>query len=407
MRALVITPTLPPRPGLDVNGVYQRHALFIGALASVAQRLRIVHLVPASVIGAWPDGAALDSAQSAHWGCPVSVALLPRRVRPQSFYTHYLAGIAAAAAQPQLYPFAGAAVGAALRAELAAAPDLVLAMSLPAMLALRAAGMQPRNLYFDVDDVPHLVRLRASLQPPLRPGQLLALAQLPALLAATGAAVRAARASFVCSPADRLALRRVGVAGAAVVPNATDLPAAAPPLPQAPTLLFLGACHHPPNVAAAERLARRILPLVRAELPAARLLLAGDGSDRLAFAALPGVSGLGFVPDLATLYATTRVVCAPITSGSGTRLKLLEAAAYARAMVATRIGAEGLAFVDGQHILLRDSDADIAAACVRLLREDALAHRLGEAARALVREQYQAAAIRDQLARRFAADFPA
>jgi glycosyltransferase involved in cell wall biosynthesis len=56
----------------------------------------------------------------------------------------------------------------------------------------------------------------------------------------------------------------------------------------------------------------------------------------------------GFVDDLSALYAETRIVCCPIVIGSGTRIKLVEAASYARPIVATRIGAEGLDFRDGR-----------------------------------------------------------
>jgi glycosyltransferase involved in cell wall biosynthesis len=402
MKVLIVTPTLPPRP-VDVNGVYKRHALFVAALAAVAGRVRIAHLVPPATIAAHADAARLDRAQSDYWQCEVGVALLPRRSRRETAYNHYVAGMVGADAQPPFHPFAGAELGQALRAELESSPDLVLAMSLPAMLALRASGVRPANLFFDFDDVPHRVRLRASLQAPLRPGKVLYLAHIPALVAAARDAVRRSRTAFVCSEPDRRHLQRWGIAGnAVVVPNAVALPPAPPPLPAAPTLLFLGVFHYGPNVEAAERLVRRILPLVRAEVPDARLLLAGDGSDRLGFAGADGVSGLGFVPDLAALYAAARVVCAPIVNGGGTRLKLVEAAAYARPMVATRIGAEGLVFADGEHILLRDDDAGIAAACVRLLRDDALATRLGQAARAAMRTHYVAAAIRDRLAGIFA-----
>lgn len=409
MQALVVTPTLPPRAGLDVNGVYKRHALFIRALADVAGRVRIVHLVPPATIAANPDAARLDREQSDYWQCAVGVALLPRRSRPETAYAHYVAGMFGADAQPALYPFAGGDLGPALAAELAAAPDLVLAMTLPGMLALRASGARPANLFFDFDDVPHRVRLRASLQAPLRPGKLAYLAHIPALLAAARDGARRSRATFVCSDLDRRHLHRWGIAGNAVtVPNAVALPPAPPKLPADPTLLFLGAFHYAPNVEAAERLACRILPLVRAEVPGARLLLAGDGSDRLPFAArAPDVAYLGFVPDLAALYEGARVVCAPLVNGGGTRLKLVEAAAHARPMVATRIGAEGLDFVDGEHILLRDDDAGIAAACVRLLRDDALAARLGAAARARAATEYEAGAIRGRLARVFAGSVPA
>jgi glycosyltransferase involved in cell wall biosynthesis len=405
MHALVITPTLPPRVGLDVNGVYKRHALFISALSAVAKQIHIIHLVPPAAIKAFSDATQLDHDQSMYWRCTVSVSLLARRSRQETVYNHYVAGAFTSAQQPSLYPFGGTDLARALRQRIDdLAPDIVLAMTLPAMMALRASGARPSNLFFDFDDVPHRVRVRASLQSPLRPGKLAYLAHVPALVAAARHGARSSRATFTCSDVDRRHLIRWGIAGnVAVIPNAVTLPLAPPRLAKEPTLLFLGAFHYGPNVEAAERLVRRIFPLVRAHLPQARLLIAGDGSDRLpvAGAAPARVEYLGFVSDLDSLYARSRVVCAPIANGGGTRLKLVEAAAYGKPMVATRIGAEGLDFIDGVHILLREHDTDIAEACIRLLRNDTLAVQLGNAAQIMVRHRYEVEAIRSRLARLF------
>ena len=80
-------------------------------------------------------------------------------------------------------------------------------------------------------------------------------------------------------------------------------------------------------------------------------------------------------------------------AGSGTRLKLIEAAGYARPMVSTRIGAEGLAFRDGAEILLRETDEAIAGACVELLRDDGACLRLGAQAREAMGRLYDSDAI--------------
>jgi glycosyltransferase involved in cell wall biosynthesis len=61
----------------------------------------------------------------------------------------------------------------------------------------------------------------------------------------------------------------------------------------------------------------------------------------------------------------------PDHNSGGTRLKLIEAAAYTKPIIATPIGAEGLLFENDREILIRESDAQIAAACSRLLSDDA------------------------------------
>ncbi len=93
-----------------------------------------------------------------------------------------------------------------------------------------------------------------------------------------------------------------------------------------------------------------------------------------------------------------------MVNGGGTRLKLIEAAAHARPMVATVLGAEGLRFEPEREILLRDDDAGFAAACVALLRDDAACARMGAAARRRAIDCYSAASASGRIAGLMQAD---
>ena len=73
----------------------------------------------------------------------------------------------------------------------------------------------------------------------------------------------------------------------------------------------------------------------------------------------------------------SRVVCCPVANGGGTRLKLIGAAAHAKPIVATPVGAEGLIFENKLEILICDADSRIAQGCIRLLTDDAMALQLG------------------------------
>ncbi len=150
-----------------------------------------------------------------------------------------------------------------------------------------------------------------------------------------------------------------------------------------------------PNIECVARLVRRIMPLVWQAVPQARLLVAGSGSDALAQAdpADARIEYRGFVPDLDALYAQARVVCCPMVNGGGTRVKLIEAAAYGKPMVATSVGAEGLAFRHDEELLLHDDDAALAEACVRLLADDALCMRLGSSARLRMQTLYDRSSV--------------
>ncbi|MFZ0944529.1 MAG: glycosyltransferase [Syntrophobacteraceae bacterium] len=77
-----------------------------------------------------------------------------------------------------------------------------------------------------------------------------------------------------------------------------------------------------------------------------------------------------------------------VKSGGGTRIKILEAAAYGKPVVSTTIGAEGIDLRDGEEILLRDAPGSFAEACILLLKDRTLAVKIGRAARSVVARKY-------------------
>jgi glycosyltransferase involved in cell wall biosynthesis len=167
----------------------------------------------------------------------------------------------------------------------------------------------------------------------------------------------------------------------AVVANGVDLASCAllpPPSLDPPRLLFLGSYDYAPNVAAASALALEVLPAVRQVAPGAEALLAGaDRAGALdALAALPGVNILGRVASPADAHARASALVVPMRFGGGSRIKIIEAWALGRPVVATPQGAEGLDARDGEHLLLATDAAGFAAAIRRLRDEPGLAARL-------------------------------
>lgn len=130
-----------------------------------------------------------------------------------------------------------------------------------------------------------------------------------------------------------------------------------------PSVLFVGSFHHPPNVDAAVRLARSIFPRVRQRCPAAELHLVGDGPLD---AAGPGVVVAGRVPSVEPWLDRAAVVAAPLASGGGMRVKVLEALAAGKAVVASPLAAEGL---DGAPLLLAEGDEETAEAIAGLIED--------------------------------------
>jgi polysaccharide biosynthesis protein PslH len=201
---------------------------------------------------------------------------------------------------------------------------------------------------------------------------------------------------FVCSDEDRRALesrpgRRAAIA---ILPNTLPLPETSlppPPLDGPWTLLFVGTLSYAPNVDAVELAATEIVPRVQrqAKRPV-RLLIVGTGAgpEVLRLGARPGVEVIGEVADVAPWYRAAHVAIVPIRAGGGTRIKILEAFAWRRPVVATAAGIAGIAAVPERHALVADDPDAFAAACLQLLRDSSLAARMADEAFALFLRDY-------------------
>jgi polysaccharide biosynthesis protein PslH len=148
-------------------------------------------------------------------------------------------------------------------------------------------------------------------------------------------------------------------------------------------LLFVGNFAHPPNVESVERLIRVILPGVRAQCADAVLRIVGPNPPahwyRLEDA---GVRVTGVVPDVGPYLDRAAVVLAPLSIGGGMRVKVMEALAGGKAVVATPLALEGLKVEDGNQVRIGRTDEELIQATVELLRHEDLRVGLGQRARA-------------------------
>jgi glycosyltransferase involved in cell wall biosynthesis len=203
-----------------------------------------------------------------------------------------------------------------------------------------------------------------------------------------------ADAVVAASPADAESLAaRAGLRSVGVVPNSVQPPGQQPEAPGEDRMLFLGNLTYGPTRAAAQLLADEILPAVRQRRPAATLDLVGahDGAlDKLA--AVAGVRVIGPVGDVAPCYATADVVVVPLRHGAGTRIKLLEAFAHRRPVIATPVAATGLD-LDGDELVLAESVDEIADAVVRVLADPEGAAAMVDRAARVVERGYSAPAV--------------
>ena len=207
------------------------------------------------------------------------------------------------------------------------------------------------------------------------------------------------------SDADRQTLQRLYPADlrAPVFTVATGVdPSFFAPRDEAPRsnhLVFTGSMDWIPNEDAMKHFCHEILPLVRAHEPTTTVSIVGRAPTPAVqrLAEIPGVEVTGRVDDVREYIARAAAYVVPIRIGGGTRLKIFEAMAMAKAVVSTTVGAEGLPVTDGQDVVIADAPAAFADAIVALLRDPSRRARLERAARNLVVARYDWSAVSGQL----------
>lgn len=390
MRVLFVSTHFPQDLRLDVQGTYKRMAMFLEAFKTFTE-IDLLFYVPPATDTSPAAIAATEKALSQHWNLPIKLFLCREfeHPHPLSKWQQQAPGMFNFFQQRDLVRTSQPEQIQAFEACLNRKPDIILIHRLRSMCPALLTRKPLPPVFFDLDDIEHIAFLRDIRQPPTRLITSLYYLQIPALWWGERQAIKLARQTYVCSQDDRVYLANQGLAGVRVIPNAVSMPQ-----PQSvtaePTLLLLGAYHYYPNINAANFLIEQVFPYVRQQRPDARLIIAGKQPENIRSygQGTPGVEFTGFVDDLEALYRRSRVVCCPILSGGGTRVKLVEAAAYGKPIVSTRIGAEGLALVDGQDYLQRDEPQAFADACVKLLQNDDLCDRLGAAARMTAIKHY-------------------
>jgi glycosyltransferase involved in cell wall biosynthesis len=177
-----------------------------------------------------------------------------------------------------------------------------------------------------------------------------------------------------------------------VIPICVDTQAVqtVPPVPAANRVTFLGTMYWPPNLEGLDWFWQNVWPVVRTRVPHARLTCIGKRPPQriLALNGEPNVEVLGYVPDLTPYLAETAVLVVPLHAAGGMRVKILDAWCWGVPVVSTQIGAEGIAFRDGENLLVRDSPEAFASAIVQVLTDEEAGRRLRAAGRRWVEEHY-------------------
>ena len=165
------------------------------------------------------------------------------------------------------------------------------------------------------------------------------------------------------------------------------------------TMLFIGSFRHDPNRVALDWFVRESLPIILKREPRVRLVVAGsEPPPAHAYADYAGnLEMLGYVEEIREPLARYAIFVCPILSGSGVRVKLLEAFAAGIPVVSTRVGAEGLATEDGSICALADEPAQFAERVLGLLENPDAAAQMAGRARTEVEANWDMAAITRRL----------
>jgi glycosyltransferase involved in cell wall biosynthesis len=174
-----------------------------------------------------------------------------------------------------------------------------------------------------------------------------------------------------------------------LLPNVVRLPAPIPRL-SGRSLLFIGTLDYLPNEDAVLYFSNAVLPHLFSAGHEIDFRVVGIKTPRSIqkLSGQPGVTVVGAVKDVAAEYARARLMVVPLRTGSGTRIKILEAFAFHVPVVSTSAGAAGLDVVHGVQLLIADTPEEFAAACLRLLQDDELAEMLARNAHAWLRESH-------------------
>lgn len=171
-------------------------------------------------------------------------------------------------------------------------------------------------------------------------------------------------------------------------------------LPKDPTILFVGTFKWLPNSEAVDFLVTKVWPLIKRQIPNAKLSIVGNSPTNKALAYQTkdsSISVAGGIPDIREAYSHAHVLLAPVFSGKGTRYKILEAMATGTPAIGTSIALEGLDITPGKQAIVANTAQEMADSVYKVITDSALRKKLSDAGKKLVAEKYDWKNISEKL----------
>lgn len=164
------------------------------------------------------------------------------------------------------------------------------------------------------------------------------------------------------------------------------------------SLFHIGAMDWMPNKESIAWLLEEVWPVVHREVPQARLYLAGRKMPMQWMKTdVEGVTVVGEVPDAMYFIASKQINVVPLLSGSGIRVKIIEAMSMGKVVVTTTVGAQGIDYTDGENLLIANTPAEFAAQIKRCIEDADFCRQVGEAAAKLIHEHYDVQKLTERL----------
>lgn len=159
--------------------------------------------------------------------------------------------------------------------------------------------------------------------------------------------------------------------------------------PPEPSLFHIGTMNWFPNEESIQWLVSEVWPQVAQRLPEIELHLAGRYMPYwLKKLSVPRITIDGEVPDVWEYMQRFSIMVVPLFSGSGIRIKIVEAMAAGKAIITTAIGAEGINYENGQHLIIAKDAKSFTDAVVKVCNDKQLRDSLGINARQLIAKEH-------------------
>lgn len=159
----------------------------------------------------------------------------------------------------------------------------------------------------------------------------------------------------------------------------------------------MGAMNWKPNIDAKNRLINSIFPKIQLQNPEIKLHIAGSFSDDLKTINQKNINFHGFVDDKVNFMKNSGILVVPLTSGSGIKIKILEAMSYGIPVIGTKKAFEGINITNNKEVIIAETDEEFAEEVILLINDANKRNEIGKNGKHFIQKNYKKTDICEQL----------